>query len=68
MSEQPPTPYEFKSPHRMTLTYSGIASDIMELDDPTADGYMGVTDARTDIVIERAQPHRKIFDYDGGGM
>ena len=64
MSETQPTHYVPESPYAMTLKYSGIASDIMELNDPIADGYMDTTDARADIVIECAQPTR-VFSYEG---
>lgn len=55
MSEREGAPYQFKNDRKIALAYTGIASDIITLDDPTADGYMGVTDARADIHILKAQ-------------
>lgn len=58
MPERQEGPYQFKNAKKISLAYAGIASDVIELHHPTADRYMGVTDARADIHILKAQRER----------
>lgn len=64
MTEQEPRPFEPKSDYAVTLEeYNGIASDLMEVNEVVADGFMSVADMRRDIVIISKQPQRTM-DYD----
>ena len=64
MTEQEPRPFEPKSDYAVTLEeYNGIASDLMEVNEVVADGFMSVADMRKDIVIVSKQPQRTM-DYD----
>lgn len=64
--ETGPQDYQFRHAQRIINGYSGIASGIMELHDPTADGFMRVADMRRDIVITQKSPS-KTYDYDQVG-
>ncbi|MBI2338451.1 hypothetical protein HYU95_04690 [Candidatus Daviesbacteria bacterium] len=55
----------FKSIH--LDTYRGIASDIMELNRPVADGFMKTSDMRGDVVIMQ-KPQDRVWDYDEIGF
>lgn len=64
MKEGAPVPYQFKHHKQISLDhYRGIASDIMRLNDPVADGFMKMSDMRADIVITTKQQERT-RDYD----
>ena len=64
MTEQEPPRFEPKSEYEVTLEeYNGIASDLMEVNEVVADGFMSVADMRRDIVIVSKQPQRTV-DYD----
>ena len=65
--EQQPEGYQFRHAQRLTLdAYNGIASDIMAMHDPTADGFMRVADMRKDIVVTQKAPSKTV-DYDQVG-
>lgn len=51
---------------RFELQYSGIASDLMELNQPIADQYMRVTDTRRDILVQKMS-HKDALNYDQVG-
>lgn len=65
--ETGPQDYQFKHTQRISMnSYAGIASDRMELNDPTADGFMRVADMRRDIVVEQKGQSRT-YSYDQVG-
>lgn len=65
--ETGPQDYQFRHAQRMSMnSYDGIASGRMQLDDPTADGFMRVADMRRNIVITRRGQSRT-YDYDQVG-
>lgn len=62
-----PQSYQFRHPKRISLdNYRGIASDIMTLNDPVADGFMRVSDIRADVVVTK-KPQERIRDYEDLG-
>lgn len=66
--ENEPKGYQFK--HHMHISfdeYRGVARDIMELNDPVADGFMRVSDMRGDVVIVQ-KPQERVRDYDDIGF
>lgn len=57
-------PFVPKHEARISLDqYGGIASDIMAVNTPVADGFMRVSDLRKDIVIVK-KPEQRVADYD----
>lgn len=50
--------YKPTHPQTMSLEYRGIASDIMELDAATADGFMRISDMRLNVIITKKKPNR----------
>lgn len=67
MAEREPQDYKFKHNKQISLEqYRGIASDIMELNNPITDGFMETSDMRGDIVIVQ-KPNQRVMDYDGVG-
>ena len=64
--ETDPQDYQFRHEQRISMPYGGIASGSMELQDPTADGFMRVTDMRRNIVITQRGQSRT-YDYDQVG-
>lgn len=60
--------YKNKHPRAIHLdTYNGVACDLMELNEPVADGFMRVSDMRGDVVILR-KPQDRVRDYDEIGF
>lgn len=56
----------YKNRHSKSISldaYKGIASDLMELNAPVADGFMRVGDMRNDIVIVQ-KPRERVSNYD----
>lgn len=67
-TENEPTGYQFKHYKHISLDeYKGVARDIMDLNDPVADGFMRVSDMRGDIVIIQ-KPQDRVRDYDDIGF
>ncbi|MBI4100490.1 hypothetical protein HY439_02005 [Candidatus Microgenomates bacterium] len=68
MAECEPQGYQFKHEKRIHLDgYYGIARDLMELNDPIADGFMRTSDMRGDVVIVQ-KPRERVMDYDQVGF
>lgn len=69
LNEQEPKEYKFKHPRRISIdSYNGVAGGgIMELNNPIADGFMRVSDMRSDVVIMK-KPQDRIRDYDDIGF
>lgn len=68
MLDVEPRGYKFKHAQRISLDgYKGVANDLMELNDPVADGFMRVSDMRNDVVIIQKLRDR-IRDYDEIGF
>lgn len=68
MKEGQPSDYQFKHNKRIYLdSYNGVASDLMELNDVIADGFMRLSDLRSDVVITQ-KPHARVVDYDQVGF
>lgn len=68
MLEREPQGYQFKHSKQIHLdTYRGIARDIMELNEPIADGFMRVSDMRDDIAVIQ-KPQDRVRDYDDIGF
>lgn len=68
MLDVEPKSYKFKHAQRMSLDgYKGVANDLMELNDPVADGFMRVSDMRNDVVIIQKLQDR-VRDYDEVGF
>src|SRR3989344_3485850 len=64
VGEREPQDYQFKHHRRVSLDeYRGAARDLMELNDPVADGFMQTADMRGDIVIVQ-KPQDRVIDYD----
>ena len=67
MTEREPQGHQFKHNRQVHLDeYRGIARDIMELNDPIADGFMQTSDMREDVVIVQ-KPRQRVMDYDQVG-
>lgn len=68
MLDVEPKGYEFKHAHRISLDgYRGVGHDLMHLNDPVADGFMRVSDMRSDIVVTQ-KPQDRALDYDEIGF
>lgn len=68
MLDQEPQGYKFKHAKRIFLDgYHGVAKDLMQLNDPIADGFMRVSDMRDDIVVIQ-KPQDRVRDYDEIGF
>lgn len=67
MAESEPG-YKNKHPRAIHLnTYRGVACDLMELNEPIADGFMRVSDMRGEVVIIQ-KPQDKVRDYNEIGF
>lgn len=67
MTEREPQDHQFKHNRQVHLDeYRGLARDIMELNDPIADGFMQTSDMRGDVVIVQ-KPRQRVMDYDQVG-
>ncbi|MBI4035741.1 hypothetical protein HY383_02240 [Candidatus Daviesbacteria bacterium] len=68
MLDREPQGYKFKHAKQISLDgYHGVAKDLMQLNDPIADGFMRVSDMRDDIVIIQ-KPQDRVRDYDEIGF
>lgn len=67
-SKNEPRGYKFKHGKRISLdSYRGVTHDLMQLNDPVADGFMRVSDMRNDIVVIQ-KPQDRVRDYDEIGF
>ncbi|MEO6508464.1 MAG: hypothetical protein ABIO02_00770 [Patescibacteria group bacterium] len=55
--------YTFKHPKHIELDYRGVASDLMEVNNPVADRFMSVGDMRYNIVVTSLRSDR-VIEYD----
>lgn len=64
VADQEPQGYQYRHREKIILDgYSGIGADVMQLNEPIADGFMRVADMRKSIVVVRKQEER-VVDYD----
>lgn len=64
MKERGPSEYQPKHQKQISIDgYRGVASDLMKLNVPVADGFMRVSDMRYHVVVTQ-KPHERALDYD----